>query len=85
MRAMPRAIRRPRIAATGAPAGPRLRRPPDAVGITGIARMAPACDRSIGSGPAPYLQGAMARLAFGNGIHRRRMVSPDDSQSQAMS
>ncbi len=38
MRAMPRALCRPRIAATGAPAGPESRHPPDPADTRGIAR-----------------------------------------------
>ncbi len=40
MRAMPRALRHPRIPVAGAPAGPRSRHPSDPAGTRGIARMA---------------------------------------------
>ncbi len=46
MRAMPRALCRPQLLVTGAPAGPESRHPPDSASTRGIARMA----RSYGSG-----------------------------------
>ncbi len=62
MRAMPRALCRPRIPVTGVPAGPESRHPPDAAGTRGIARMA----RSYGDGCHRHVcrRSGTARIAY---------------------